>query len=208
MQCQRHLTLCVHAGDWVILNPAGGLRQERLTCTRDNCSFSDCAGKLFKPQDVKKCPGNLITIRKSPNNQNNDSTIRVNDIILLQWEGYEIHRYYPSPHGGPMYGPVSTETMFCSNNQSCSLSGRCNDTQSSCSEQEFVVKVIGKEHGMKLEHEDVIVLTRTIPIDGYHYSYYYLKCTESKPCAVELLCEDGGFSACQHLALKFNLYKY
>lgn len=198
----------IYAGDWIILNPSEGLKRERLACTRDTCSLSGCAGKLFKPRDVKKCPGDLITIKKSSNNENNDSTIRVQDVVLLQWERYGIHRFYPSPHGGPMYGPLSTETMFCSNNQPCSLSGRCNDTQSSCSEQEFIILVIGKELGEKVEHEDVVVLSRTIRMPDGSYSFYHLKCTGNKPCAVEPWCEDIGFPACEPLALKFNLFKY
>ena len=109
-----------------------------------------------------------------------------------------------------MTGPISTETMFCSNNQSCSLSGTCaNVNQTGCSEQELVIRANGKSSGELLKHKDVIFLVRAVAMqEEFIFSFYSFNCTRNGSCDLELLCKGLTITACEHLAMKFNLLKY
>lgn len=122
-------------------------------CNSEHCSVSDCAGKLFKQDDITKCPDVVILIHKLSNEV--DKIIRVGDEVSLRWE-------LPKAEGST---DTSSSTRFgsllCSVGMPCMLSEDC--AQSSdvdCPRQVFIVRVPGKNTTDELMHLDQVVFER------------------------------------------------
>lgn len=171
---------------------------KRLICDFHNCTLSTCAGRLFKYHDVRKCPDNLISIKKIAGVQK-DKIIRPGDTVSIRWEVVNI-----------INNTKSLVPLLCTNESTCSLSEQCNK-QEFCVQQVFTINAQGKNSYEPIKNSDSISLKQLLPtgMSDDTVSVYTLSCTESMTCTTTLQCIAPIDSAIRcNIDVWFRLQKY